>query len=314
LLVWQVRAVGHGDTGAGLGEIRRGLSAIGWGFVGILAVSFARFFLRSIAWTTLIGDRVRVSDAVAATIAGDAAGNLTPLSLIVSEPAKAVYLRGVSTPHALAALTAENFFYSVSVALFVILGSIAALMAFSLPNGVRPAVLVSLALMSALLTGALWLVWREPAVASGTLSRVPGVRLDQLVAAVRAFEIRTYGLVRQSRGPLAAVAAYETLFHVLSVGEAWLTLWLITGRSSPLDALILDAVGRLVNVIFRMVPLRIGVDQVSANLMAIAIGLPDGVGVTMALVRTGRLLVWGAVGLFLLARRGLERQNARGQA
>jgi len=87
LLVWQIRTVG-------LDTIRADLAAVGWGFLAILALSLLRFVVRSIAWTTLIGERVPVTSALAASIGGDALGNITPLSLLVSEPAKALYVGG----------------------------------------------------------------------------------------------------------------------------------------------------------------------------------------------------------------------------
>ncbi len=55
-------------------------------------------------------NRVPLGRAVAATISGDALGNVTPLSLLVSEPVKAMYLdAGPGSSRSLAALTAENF-------------------------------------------------------------------------------------------------------------------------------------------------------------------------------------------------------------
>src|SRR5215468_10639853 len=75
LLVWQVRKVGV-DT------IRADLAAVGWGFLAILGLSLLRFVVRAIAWTSLIGAPVPVTSALAASIGGDALGNITPLSLL----------------------------------------------------------------------------------------------------------------------------------------------------------------------------------------------------------------------------------------
>ena len=94
-------------------------------------------------------ERQAVAAAVAATVSGDAIGNLTPLSLIVSEPAKAMYLRDrVPGSRAFPALAAENFFYSVSVALYIILGTIAMLQEFPVPPELRLAGALSIGLMA----------------------------------------------------------------------------------------------------------------------------------------------------------------------
>jgi hypothetical protein len=305
LLVWQIRRVG-------LTTIEAGLAQVGAAFLAILALAFLRFVLRALAWTTLIGDDVSVGAALAATVSGDALGNITPFSLFVSEPAKALYLRsGIPASRALAALAAENFFYSLSVAVFIILGTIALLAKFAVPESVRTAGALSLALMVSVVAGALWMVWREPAVVSSVLARVPLLKLSALVGRVRDFETRTYAFVRQSRGRLGVVGGCEVSFHLLSFAESYLTLRLITGLSLPLEAFVLDTVNRIINVMFRMVPFKVGVDEFGSELVSRAIGLAPGAGTTLALVRKGRLLVWAAVGLGLLLRRGF--QNGTGQ-
>ena len=299
LLVWQIRRAGTDAVAGGLGQV-------GWGFLALLAFSLARFALRSLAWTTLMGGRPSLAAAVGATLAGDAIGNLTPLSLLVSEPVKALYLRDlVPGSRSFAALTAENFFYSVSVAVFIILGTAAMLVAIAVPDELRWAGLVALASMAAVLVAALWLVWQEPALASAALERLPLPVGRAFLERVRRFESSTYGFLRQERQPLSIVLACEAAFHVLSFAEAYYTLWLVTGRSAPLAALVFDTFNRIVNVVFRAMPLRIGVDEASTAIVARAVGFSPAVGVTIALARKGRMLVWAAVGIALAVRKGL---------
>jgi lysylphosphatidylglycerol synthase-like protein len=312
LLVWQVRQVG-------LDRIASGLSSIDWGFLAILLLSLLRFVVRSLAWTTLIGQRTPITRAVAATIGGDALGNITPLSLLVSEPVKAMYLdAGTGSSRSLAALAAENFFYSVSVGIYVTVGTAAMLRAFPLPGEIHLAGIVALGLMAIVLAVAAWTAWQKPALASSVLSRLPFARLSAVVDRVRDFEERTYGSAGREGGRLAVVFACETAFHVLSFLEAWLTLWLITGVSAPLAAFVLDTFNRVVNVVAKMIPFRLGVDQVTSESVAVAIGLAPAVGTTVSLIRTGRMMVWAIVGMALLARKGLgaplqgKSQKAKG--
>jgi len=300
LLVWQVQKVG-------LATIRADLAAVGVaGFVALLVLSLLRFVARSVAWSTLIGARVPFASTLAASISGDALGNLTgPLSIVIGEPAKAVYLgHRISTAQGLAALAAENFFYGVSVAMYIVLGTAALLTAFSVDAAIRWAGVISLGAMAAVLAAAGWLAWQKPSVASAMLSRVPFARLGAVVERVRDFEVRTYGSVGQQSVRLDIVIACETAFHVLSYAEAWLTLWLLTGRSSPLEAFVLDTFSRVSNIAFRVVPLRLGLDQLGSEAVALAMGMRAGIGTSLSLVRTGRVLVWAAVGVGLLLRRG----------
>jgi Lysylphosphatidylglycerol synthase TM region len=308
VLVWQIQYLG-------LGVLWRNLSAVGVWFAAILAISLLRFVTRSAAWIALIGEPVPVTRALAATISGDALGNATPFSLLVSEPAKALYLgAGVPSSRSLAALAAENFFYSVSVALYVILGTAAMLARFQLPDAVRWAGEAALVLMAAVLVAAGWLAWQKPSVATTVVARLPIAKLNAVVARLREFELQTYGSAGHEGGRLGVVAAWETVFHLLSFTESWLTIWLFTGQSEPLAAFVLDATSRVINVIFRVVPFRIGVDQATAGAVAQAVGLTQPIGVAQALVRTGRMVVWAVVGAALLAQRGLQRQGQRAES
>ena len=300
LLVWQVHV-------AGMDRIRAGFAAVGWGFAGILAFSGLRYVVRAYAWTTLMGGGIGLGRATAAVIGGDSVGTLTPLRLIASEPMKAVLLRSeMGTARALAALVAENVFYSASVAAIIILGVAAMLGAFTLPDEVRWLGWISLGLMAAVLLVVLVVIWRRPAIASTILARTPGLgaaRVDALVARVRDFETSTYDFVAGHPRRLAVVVACEFAFHALSFAETYLTLWLLTGgQASPLAAFVLDTVNRIINVVFIMVPLKVGVAETGAGMVAEAIGVGQPIGVTIGLVGKARVLSWALVGLGLLGK------------
>ena len=265
LLVWQVRA-------QGASEILRGVASVGiGGGLLVLALSLARFYARAIAWQALLADRIPLGRAVRAVIAGGAANDLTPLSHLVGEPAKAAYLRAPSgTAAALAALLTENFFFAISVALYVMLGTIVMFWRFTVREDLRWAGILALAGMTCVLAAA--------------------------------FVLTRWMKSHLSRRPPALIAA-EVVFQVLSFLEMWLSIWLVTGQSLPLEALVLDAFGRVANVVFKVVPLQLGVLQVGSELVAVAIGLAPGVGTTLSLIRTARVLVWAGMGIGLIGRR-----------
>jgi hypothetical protein len=293
-----------------LAQIRSGFQKIGAWFGIILALSLGRFVLRSVAWMALTRQAIPLRTAVAATISGDALGNLTPLGLAASEPAKAFYLRHYAPPaETLASLTAENFFYSVSVAIYVIVGTAAMLAFFELPPSVHVLGVVSLVAMAGVLALAAWLAWQQPALASSLLARVPIARLRALVERVRTFEQQTYGSAGHQGTRLAVVTACELGFHALSFAECWLSFWLLTGVSALLPALVFDAFNRVVNIAFKQVPFRAGVEESGTAGLALAIGYDADGGFLLALVRKARVIVWAVVGLWLWARNAgrLER-------
>jgi hypothetical protein len=310
LLAWQVHLV----TWA---TIRAQSASLGYGFAGILALSGLRYVVRAQAWRTLMGGAVGLGRTTRAVVAGDAVGNLTVLRLLASEPTKALLLGpGVVTSRALAALVAENVFYSASVAFVIALGAGAMLVAFALPGEVRGLGWASLALMTGLLAVTVGIIWRRPAIVSRLLGVVPGLsrdRIEGLVARVRDFETTTYEFVAGHPARIAVVIACELIFHALSFAETYLTLWLITGRSTPLAAFVLDTVNRIINVVFIMVPFKVGVAEAGNGMVADAVGVGQAVGVTMALVTKLRVLAWAAVGLALLGvgEKGLRKSFFR---
>ena len=301
LLVWYIDRVGHD-------AIVRGLSAVGAGFLVILLASLLRYAARAVAWIALLRTPAPFARVLAATIGGDAIGVVTPLGVLVGEPAKAIYLnREVGSTGTLAPLAAENFFYGVSLAIYILLGAGAMLLAFSLPDAMRTAGVISVTAVAAGLLVAGWMAWRRPAVVSAAVSALPFSRLRSALDRIQEFERATYGSATAPGAQLVRVLAAQASFHLLSFLEAWYTLWLLTGASLPLEAFVLDAFGRVSNIIFRVVPLRIGVDQAGAGVVAQAIGLDPVIGVSLSLVRTARLLAWVIIGITLVGRQVKQR-------
>jgi hypothetical protein len=79
-----------------------------------------------------------------------------------------------------------------------------------------------------------------------------------------------------------------------------------------LAAFVLETANRIVNVVFRFVPLRVGVDEAGSAIIARVLGLGTTVGVTLAVVRKARVLCWSAVGIVLMLRRGLTPRRLVG--
>ena len=58
-------------------------------------------------------------------------------------------------------------------------------------------------------------------------------------------------------------------------------------------------------MIFKFVPMRLGVDEAGTAMLTTVLGYTSAVGVTLAIVRKVRVLFWTRIGVLLLARRGL---------
>ncbi len=300
---------------AGAGAVVDGIARLGWVFAAVVALGGLRFAARAAAWLRCLerGHRLRLRDVFPAVVAGDALGNLTPLGVIVSEPAKALLLRRrAPLGRTLPALAVENLFYTLS-AVLVIAGGLAALpLLLQAPARLWLTTTVVFVALAALLGGAHWVIRSRVPAGSALLAWLGGRGIAPRLAArgaerARAIEDRMHALYPRTWSDLLPVALLELAFHACAVAEIFLVLALIAPRQPTLlDAFVLESTNRLLAAVFRFVPLRIGVDETGTGLLADLLAFGTAAGVTLAIVRKGRMLVWTALGLAALAGRGLS--------
>ena len=303
----------------GVGPIQEGIRRVGVWFPLVLAIAGGRFWLRARAWGLCTDDPASLpaGEAFRAMVAGDALGNLTPLGLLASEPAKAALVRHRGTlMSALSSITVENLLYSLSVGVVIVAGTVALLFTFDVPRALLAASVAAAAAVAALVGASALFLGRGWKVVTPVLRRLDRRRLVPLsirsrLEKLRELEDSVYGFASRHPGRLWKVLALDAGFHLLAIAEVWVVLALLTGtRPGVLATFVMEAVNRAITVAFKFVPLRLGVDEVGTELLTRTLGLPLGVGVTMAIVRKARVLTWSAVGVAFLARHGLRPGGA----
>ncbi|HYO62333.1 MAG TPA: lysylphosphatidylglycerol synthase domain-containing protein [Pyrinomonadaceae bacterium] len=308
---------------AGVGEVWEYARRLGWGFLVILGLSGFRFAVRTLAWTLCFEapHRLRFADAFKAYLIGDAAGNVVPLGIVVSEPAKVAMVRErVPLVAGFSAIAVENIFYSLSVALFVFAGAAALLASFPLPRTLRWSSYGILAGVAVFLLAAYIVLRMRLKVLSGAVERLHARGLGRRLLESRrervlSLEQRVYGFYERRRAQFLPILLLEACFHLAGVAEAYVTLYFITGAPpSLLNAFVLESVNRVINVVFKFVPMRVGVDEAGTGMLAKALALGTGIGVTLAIVRKARMLFWTGVGVALLVARGLSLRSVADEA
>jgi hypothetical protein len=303
---------------AGVAETLTNIQRLGvGGFLGILLCSGLRLVVRALAWMQCLeGERrLTLARALDATLIGEALGNMTPLGTFISEPSKALLARGPGVPlgAAAAALAVENIFYAFTVNIVIAVGTLAFLLNFHLDPGLRRVSLGALALVALMIVAGLLVLARGATplttVLGWTARRWPRWhRLQTIVERLHGLESGIYSFYGRYRHRLLPLLGLEAAFHLAGVAEVYLTLSLVS--SSPavtlLAALILESTGRIINVLFKFIPFRLGVDEAGSGLVAGVMGLGGPVGVTLAVIRKARILCWTGLGVLLLARRGLS--------
>ena len=293
---------------AGVADIVESVQRVGWGLVAILALSGLRFLVRAECWRLCVPPETKLSrnQAFQAFLAGDAVGNVTPLGLLASEPAKVFFTRHhLATRESVASLAAENLVYAASVVGMIGVGLLVLLATVPLPPVLQWAVS---GVLVAWVAGAV-VAWR---LMGGTWDARSGPRpwWRERLASVR---IATLGFLATHPSHLWRVLALDVAFHALAVLEIFLTLrWLLGDRSPTIpQAVVFEALNRVVTVLFKFVPFRIGVDEALTGALAPVLAVSPATGVALALVRKVRNLCWSAVGLAIVAAHPSQVEDQR---
>lgn len=309
---------------AGVSEIMGGLRRLGAGFLLILFLSAVRQCARSFAWTKCLEApyRLRFRDAFTARVMGDALGNIVPLaSMAVSEPSKAAFVRDrVPLMIGLSALAIENIFYSFSVVLFIFSGTTALLLSFTLPRPLRYAAIGTL-VASVVIAPLVFLIIRQRwKFLSGSFillgTRLKRSWVEKSIPRAQTLEERIYGFYDRNRAHFLSILALEFCFHLAGVAEVYTTLTFVSDTIAPtlFTAFILESVNRVINVAFKFVPFRLGVDEYGSGALAKVLGFTKASGTTLAIVRKTRDIFWTAIGVALMIRRGLSLRGIDKQA
>jgi hypothetical protein len=301
---------------AGLSKIMEGLGRLGAGFLLILLLSAIRQCVRSFAWIKCLEPpyRLRFRDAFAARVMGDALGNIVPLaSMAVSEPSKAAFVRErLPLMIGLSSLAIENIFYSLSVVLFIFSGTTALLLTFTLPKPLRYAAIGTLVGTVVVAPVAFLIIRQRWKFLSGSFillgTRVKRSWVEKSITRAQTLEERIYGFYDRNRAHFLSILALEFCFHLAGVAEVYTTLSFISETIAPtlFTAFILESVNRVINVAFKFVPLRIGVDEYGSGALAKVLGFTQATGATLAIVRKARDIFWTGIGVALMVRRGLS--------
>ncbi len=298
---------------AGFNEILEGIRRLGAGFVLVIAISAVRQIARSLAWTLCMEApyKLRFLDAFRARIMGDAIGNILPFAgFLVSEPAKPALIRDrVPLIAGFSALAIENLFYALSVALFIFAGMLAFLLSFTLPKGLRLVSIITLVVITLVVALGVILVAKRLRFISGAAGFLNRRGLNEKwIEKSRSLEDRIYGFYESNSSRFFPILLLEACFHLAGVAEIYVTLSFISPDHAPtfLTAFILESVNRVITVVFKFIPLRMGADEAGTGRVSKVLGFTVTIGVTLAIIRKGRDVFWAATGMILLLQRGLS--------
>jgi len=303
---------------AGLGEITSGIRRLGFGFVIVFALGGVRQAIHAICWVKACEPpyRLRFIDAFKARLMGESL-NVLPLGGVLSEPSKPLFIRdSIPMTARISALAIENVFYALSVALFISAGAVALLLSFPLPKSLRYVSIGALVAIVVIVPVGALVIRKQIRFISGALAfagnrGIARKKVSDVLPRLHTIEDRIYGFYERNHARFFLILAIEMCFHLSGVIEGYVTLSFISVVAPTLlTAFILESVNRLINVVFKFIPLRAGVDEGGTATLAKILGFSTTVGVTLAIVRKGRDICWAAVGVALMIHRGISLRAA----
>ncbi|MEQ1920879.1 MAG: lysylphosphatidylglycerol synthase transmembrane domain-containing protein [Pyrinomonadaceae bacterium] len=300
----------------GFREIWDGIKRFGFdGFAVIVVLFFVRLLTRAYAWTLTVHPpyTLTLKDTVPAMMIGEAMSSTIPLGFFASGTAKAIAVRNrIPLVAGLSSVATENLFYSLTTGLFLIAGAVVLLLGFALDENVALTLNIVIGALSVFLVLGVMMVMRQWHFASWICNWAykQGILHDFLGkwrVDVRRFEDLIYGFYRHFPRRFVPLCLLQMTYHLFGIVEVAFILYRLTGVSPGLlTAFLLESISRFITVIFKLIPFTIGVDEAGAQFIGETVSLAAGVGVTLAIIRRGRIFFWTAVGMIVIIKRGLS--------
>jgi hypothetical protein len=135
-------------------------------------------------------------------------------------------------------------------------------------------------------------------------------RIGSVALQVRAVEHNLYTFYEQRRGSFYRIFWLNMGSHLLNVVEVYVILALLNLPASLLFGFLIEAITKVINLVFFFVPTRAGVYESGNALLLEALGLSAAAGVALAIIRKLRAFLWVGYGLVVIGSMMLRRKEA----
>lgn len=253
------------------------------------------------AWQVLLRERPSWRSFVYARWVGESVNALLPVAQLGGLFVKAYLIgrRGVAPSLAMASTIVAITLSVGSLFVFIILGFV--LMAFRDPQA---EILLPLALAVSLFTIPVYVFYR---LQRRGLAMLPPWLRARVLALTPVSNLRDGGegftaqldRIYRADSRLRRSFLLQLGGWLVGTGEVWLTAYLLGGRVSLVDALILESLGQAARNVAFFVPGALGVQEGAYVLVGSALGLPPALAISISLVKRFRELVLGVPGLLV---------------
>jgi uncharacterized membrane protein YbhN (UPF0104 family) len=301
----------------GYQNILESVTRVGWGFFVVVALNIARHFSRAASLYVAIEPARRTfkfRNVVAARFGGEAVNFFSFTGPFLGDATRAVLLRkNLPLTYGASAVIFDNILYYLSVILMILAGVAALVVVFGtggagVSNALILIVFFSVLGCSALVLAIKYRVTPASFVIKHLVKRdwAPGflIRKQQNILDV---ENNVFQFYHNRRGDFFKVFGISLSVHILSVAEVFLALKFLGFDAYVSTAFIIESLTKVINAVFSFIPGTIGVYEGGNGIILQMLGYTVAVGVALALVRRGAILLSTSIGLTVLLWRGAAR-------
>lgn len=303
-LIWHIGPVRIVDAVAGLGPIAG---------VVILLPSLLMYLLEAYGWRLTLrqyADAVSFGRLLAIRTAGEVVNMTTPTAYVGGEPLKAMLLKpsGVPMIEGLASVITAKTTMTIAQVLFILLGIGLAFGLVGSSGGGHASLLAAVVGVGLLLFGiALFVMVQRIGLFLGLLNvlRWCRIRIAYLEARedkLRELDRTILDFYTRDRRAFVLSISFFFLGWLAEALEVFVILHYIGGgRADPLAAVAIGALSVFIKGGTFFIPGSLGAQEGGNLLVLVVFGYSEVVGITFALLRRVRELVWIAIGLLCLA-------------
>lgn len=281
-----------------------------WQFAVILLFYGVIFGLDTFGWRYTLNpqaiSRVRWDRLFRARLAGEAVNYVTPAAWIGGEPVKAMLLsrrHGVPMADGIASVVVAKTTFTFSMLLFILTGLVVALLTQKVQGSLFSWVWTVLPVLTVLLALFLVVQFFHPfRRMAGLFERIAPRWFQSLEAKVQEWDHAIVGFYRRSPKALLYSLGFHFLGWMAGAVEVYLILRFLKLPVSWATAWSIEALWVLLKSGAFLIPASLGASEGVALLICMGLGVGAVSGLTMALIRRARELVWVGLGLLEFSR------------
>lgn len=286
------------------------ITQIGWGFFIIVAFNGSRHFIRALCIFLAVPGNQRqfkYHHCLMARIAGETVSFMSFTGPVLGEATKAIMLKqnSSSLQESVGAIVADTAIYYVSSLLVILCGALTLFFLISNVPQITYALFFVIFGTLVIFLGVFYLRKKEFRLISSVIGWFAKFSwFPQAISSKKdsfeEVEKNFHDLYENRRQTFFALLGLDFLSHTTSVLEVYAAIYLLGSTPTVLNAFVIEAITKVINLVFSFVPGQFGVYEGGNEIILRALGYAAVTGITLGLVRKGASIFWIVIGFCII--------------